>query len=119
MNASPKLLGAAWVVASFALGVLGWLLVAISESDDDRLAGWTLLGVALVGLGTAVALFARGSAVRPVALVASAVAVLGGVAAVLLMRADGNAFTGDLLWVGGVPVVTGLVTGLLALGTAR
>ena len=48
-------------------------------------------------------------------MVASAAFVLVGIAAVILAVAQGDSFVDDLLLIGGIPVIGGLVTGLLSL----
>ena len=82
------------------------LLLAVSG------AGLVLLAVALFGVVTAVVLFSRPA--RPLAIASSAAFVLAGVVAVVIVAAGGDTFTSDLLLLGGVPVVAGAVTWLLA-----
>jgi hypothetical protein len=95
-------LGLAWVCSSLAVGVLGWLLFAISERRQEALAGWVLLGLAALGV---VAVCAVVSNRRRASTLAFSIAA----------AAQGNTFISDLLLIGGVPVLSGLVSGLLGL----
>jgi len=110
-------LGPAWVCSSLAVGVLGWLLFAISDWNQDRLAGLVLLGLAVLGMiaTAAVASNRRRALTLTFSLMAGGAFVVAGVTAVVLVMARGNSFAGDLLLIGGIPAVGGLVTGLLGL----
>jgi hypothetical protein len=116
----PRLaLGLAWLVSSLAVGALGWLLFAASDRRGP--AAWVLLGAAVLGLAvTATVASNRKRAVTlTTSLVLSAAFVLAGVAAVLIVVAEGaNLVVADLLLIGGLPVVAGVITGVLA-GRAR
>lgn len=108
-------LGLAWVASALAVGAIGWLLVAITDRRSESLPGWLLLGLAapgLVALGAVVSNRHR-DVTLSFSMVASVAFVLVGIAAVILAVARGDSFVDDLLLVGGIPVVAGLVTGLL------
>jgi len=109
-------LGLAWVCSVLATGVVGWLLFAISERDGDRVAGGILLGLAVLGLVAAVAVASnkRRAQTLGFSMAASVVFVVGGIVAAVVAAARGNPFGGDLLLIGGIPVVGGVVTGLLS-----
>jgi asparagine N-glycosylation enzyme membrane subunit Stt3 len=114
----PRLaVGLAWVCSSLAVGVLGWLLFAISERNPDRLAGLVLLGLALLGLVAAGAVVSnrRRALTLTFSLAASGAFVITGIAAVVIVAAQGDSFAGDLLLIGGIPVVGGMVSGVLGL----
>jgi hypothetical protein len=85
---------------------------ALSERLDGRLTGGILLGVAVLGAVTAAAVMVYRA--RRLSLVTSAVFVLAGAAVVAITVAGGNWFVSDLLLLGGLPVVGGIVTVLLA-----
>jgi len=106
----------AWVCSVLATGVVGWLLFAISERDGDRVAGGILLGLAVLGLVAAVAVASnkRRAQTLGFSMAASVVFVVGGIVAAVVAAARGNPFGGDLLLIGGIPVVGGVVTGLLS-----
>jgi hypothetical protein len=110
-------LGLAWVCSSLAVGVLGWLLFAISDWRQDRLTGLVLLGLAILGVvaASAVASNRRRALTLTFSIVASGAFVVAGAVAVILVVANGNSFVGDLLLIGGIPAVGGLVSGLLGL----
>jgi peptidoglycan/LPS O-acetylase OafA/YrhL len=108
-------LGLAWTCSALATAVVGWLLFAISERDGDRVAGGILLGVAALGLLAALAVASnkRRAQTLGFSMAVSVVFVVGGIVAAVVAVAGGNPFAGDLLLIGGVPVVGGVVTGLL------
>jgi hypothetical protein len=116
-RAFPRtVLGVVWLLAALLVGCPGLLISAMSDWQDERVAGWVLIVLALFGGATAVMLLG-GKPARPLSLVVSAVFLIGGVAAALAMTADGVWFGIDLLIFGGVPIVAALTTGLLALLT--
>jgi hypothetical protein len=119
----PRLaLGLAWLIASLAVGVLGWLLLAVSDRRDDAAPGWLLLGAAVLGLVAGGAVASNRGKIWTLtwSLVVSAVFVVAGAAAVGIAVAGSDAvFVSDLLLFGGVPVVGGLVTGVLGLRSRR
>jgi hypothetical protein len=108
-------LGLAWACSTLAVGVVGWLLVAISDRRQEAVAGWVLLGLAALGLVATIAVVSnrRRAATLTFAMVASVAFVVGGVVAAILVATQENAFLADVLLVGGLPVIGGLVTGLL------
>jgi len=110
-------LGLAWACSSLAVGVFGWLLLAISDWSQDRFAGLVLLGLAALGVisTAAVASNRRRDLTLTFSLMASGAFVVAGVAAAVLVMARSNSFVGDLLLIGGIPAVGGLVTGLTCL----
>ncbi len=108
--APARALGTVWIIAALTVGVLGWLLFALAEQSADRLAGGLLLAAAVLGVFAAVAVL-RARA-RSLSLVASAAMLVAGIVAAVAVSGD---FASDVLLVGGIPVLAGLVTGLLAL----
>jgi len=110
-------LGLAWVCSSLAVGIPGWLLFASSDWREDRLAGLVLLGLAILGVvaASAVASNRRRALTLTFSIVASGAFVVAGAVAVILVVVNGNSFVGDLLLIGGIPAVGGLVGGLLGL----
>jgi hypothetical protein len=112
----PRLaLGLAWLASALAVGAIGWLLVAITDRRGDSLPGWLLLGLAALGLVALAGVVSNRhrDVTLSFSMVASAAFVLVGMAAVILAVARGGSFVDDLLLVGGIPVVAGLVTGQL------
>ncbi len=110
----PTALGVLWILSALVVGGLGWLWFALTEEPDARIAGWLLLAIAVLGAITAIAVIARGESSRPLSLLASAVFVVGGVAAAVLAAVNGGSFLSDLLLLGGLPIVAGVATLLLA-----
>lgn len=104
--------GFTWLLAALCAGIPGWLVFALSERPDGRLTGGILLGVAVLGAVTAAAVMVYRA--RRLSLVTSAVFVLAGAAVGAITVAGGNWFVSDLLLLGGLPVVGGIVTVLLA-----
>ena len=95
-------------------------MVAISERRVDDLAGWLLIGVASLGLVVFGAVASNRNGSLTFSLVVSAAFVLVGVVAVVLIASGaGTVFVTDLLLIGGVPVVAGLITGALGLRSRR
>ncbi|SDQ48603.1 hypothetical protein [Quadrisphaera sp. DSM 44207] len=103
----------AWLLAATALGVLGWLLSAVSDRPQERSAGAVLLGAALVAVLVAGAPPAAPRA-RATSLGASALVLLAGAAAAVAVLA-GPAGAGDVALVLGVPAACALATAWLAL----
>jgi hypothetical protein len=108
-------LALAWAVSSLAVGGLGWLLFAIS---DRRLAGGAgvvllVLAACAAVLAGAVAAARRWGRVLAASLALSAALAVAGIAAAAMVGAAGDTFLSDLLLVGGIPLVCGLVSGLL------
>ncbi|MEX5721760.1 hypothetical protein [Geodermatophilus maliterrae] len=103
-----------WLASAAVVGVLGYLLAAVSDWSHERTAGGLLLGVAVLGL-VAAALTRRGTPqARRSSLIASAAVAAGGLAAGVVAT-GGPAGAGDLGLVAGVPLVCAGVTALLAL----
>jgi len=107
-------LGILWAVAAVAVGALGWLWFALTDRPDARVAGYVLLAVAVIGAVASVAVLTRQASARRVSLAASALFVVGGFVAAVLAAANGGTFLADLLLLGGLPIVAGVVTGLAA-----
>jgi hypothetical protein len=106
-------LAVVWGVAALAVAILAWLLFGLSEEQGERAAGLLLLGVAVVAAVIAIVVL-TGRSVRRISLAGSAVLVVGGLVAAVILAADGGAFLADLLLVGAVPIIAGVVTALLA-----
>ena len=104
-----------WLASAAAVGVLGYLLFAVSDWPHERTAGGLLLGVAVLGLVASARTRRDAADPRRSSLVASAVVAVGGLAAALV-AAGGPAGAGDLWLVGGVPLACAGLTALLALG---
>jgi membrane associated rhomboid family serine protease len=117
--ARTPLLGIAWLAAALAVGVVGWLLFALTERASDRGTGAALVTAALVAAMTGVAVLVAGSRVRLLSLVTSGVLVGAGIVAVTVLAYGGDPALTDALLVGGVPALAGIVTGLLALPSGR
>jgi hypothetical protein len=114
----PRLaLGLAWVCSSVAVGVLGLLLVGISERRPEVVAGRVLLGLAALGVfaAGAVASNRRRALTLSFSIAASAVFVLAGIATVAFLGLQGGVFASDLVLIGGIPLIGGVVSGLLGL----
>jgi hypothetical protein len=114
----PRLaLGLAWVCSSAAVGVLGLLLVGISERRPEVVAGRVLLGLAALGVVTAgsVASNRRRALTLSFSIAASAVFALAGIATVAFLGLQGGVFASDLVLIGGIPLIGGVVSGLLGL----
>ena len=104
-----------WLASAAAVGVLGYLLFAVSDWPHERTAGGLLLGVAVVGLVASPRTRWNAADPRRSSLVASATVAVGGLAAALVAAA-GPAGAGDLWLVGGVPLACAGLTALLARG---
>jgi hypothetical protein len=119
----PRLaLGLAWLVASLAVGVLGWLLFAVSDRPDDAPLSWLFLGAAGFGLIAAVAVASnrrRGVTLRWSVIVSGLFVLVGILAVVTMAIVSDSTFVSDLLLLGGVPLAGGLVTGVLGLRSRR
>lgn len=108
----PGTRGVTWLLATLCAGIPGWLVFALSERPDGRLTGGILLGLAALGAVTAVAVLVYRA--RVLSLATSAVFVGAGAAAVVVTVVGGDWFVGEVLLLGGLPVVGGIVTWLLA-----
>jgi len=110
----PRLaLGLAWFCSALAVGILGWL--AVSNRGDDYGLGWSMLGLAtlaLVALGAVISNKHR-DATLTFSIVVSAAFVILGVASAGLSLLAQDSVVDDLLGVGGILVVGGLITGRL------
>jgi hypothetical protein len=112
----PRLaLGLAWLCSALAVGVIGWLLIAVPDRRSETTPAWLLVVLATLGLVTlgAVVSNRHRDATLRFSVLSSAVYVIGGVAAAALAAVRGDSFVDDLLLVGGIPVIAGLVSGLL------
>jgi hypothetical protein len=119
----PRLaLGLAWLVASVAVGALGWLLIAVSDRRDDASWGWLLVGAGALGLIAAAAIAVhrrRAGTLRWSLIVSGLFVTVGILAAVAAALVSDTTFFSDLLLLGGIPVAGGLVTGVLGLRAQR
>jgi hypothetical protein len=106
-----------WACSSLAVGVLGWLLFAISDRREVGGAGIVLLVLAALAAVVAGAVAAARLAARTLtaSLVLSAAFVVAGIAVAAFVAAGTDAFAADLLLIGGIPVVAGVVSGVLGL----
>lgn len=100
--------GFTWLLAALCAGIPGYLAFALSERPDGRIAGAILLGAAVLGAVTAAAVTAYRA--RRLTLVTSVAFVVAGATAVVVTVAGGDWFVGDLLLLGGLPVLAGIVT---------
>jgi hypothetical protein len=110
----PRLVRLMWLASAILVGLLGWLLFAISDWPQERIAGVVLLAVALLGTIASALPGLTGITPRRLGLAVSGVFLLGGVVASLVM-VSGPAGAGDLLLVLGVPAACSAVTGWIAL----
>lgn len=104
MRINPR---AALATAAVVVGVLGWLVFAVSDDGADRVAGAVLLACAVLAAVAAVP-----AGYRALRLLGSGALVLGGVVAAVLGAGTG---AGDLLLIGGVPVAAGILAGAASL----
>jgi drug/metabolite transporter (DMT)-like permease len=118
MTVEPKRIVrvAAWTLASLAVGILGWLLVALSEGTDDRIAGVLLLLAAAVAGACAIQILRRPGTSR-LESAGSAALVLAGLAGGLLHLAGGGAFLADVLLIAALPIACGVLTWWLSRGS--
>jgi hypothetical protein len=115
MTRFPRVpLGVAFFVAAAVLAALGWLAFAVSEQPGDRFVGVVLMAAALLG-GVAAGVLLGGRPARRLALTASAGFVLAGAAAAVVAAGDEGTFLADVLLLAGLPVLFGLVTAVPAL----
>lgn len=104
--------GFVWLLAALCVGIPGWLVLALSDRPDGRVTGGILLSLAVLGAVTAATVTVYRA--RWLSLVTSTVFVLGGLTAAAITAASGGWFVSALLLLGGIPVVGGIVTWLLA-----
>ena len=114
-----RLLGVAWLVAALTVGATGWLLFRLSEGATERGTGAALVTAALVAGTTGLAVLVAGARVRLLSLVTSGVLVGAGIVAATVLPYAGGSELVDGLLVGGVPALAGVVTGVLAVRSAR
>jgi hypothetical protein len=110
-------LGLAWMGSSLASGVLGWQLLAIADRREDVLPAWVLLGLAMLGVVAvgAVASNRRRALTLTFSILSSGVFVIAGVVAIAIVVARGQSGADDLLLIGALSLVGGVVSGLLGL----
>lgn len=113
----PRLaLGLAWICSALAVGVIGWLLIVVSDRRSDGRLGGVLLALAILGVGAAAAV--ASNRYRALTLAFSAAGgiafVIAGPAITIVLATRGDVFTADVLLIGGVPVAGGAVIILLS-----
>jgi hypothetical protein len=103
--------------SSLASGVLGWQLLAIADRREDVLPAWVLLGLAMLGVVAvgAVASNRRRALTLTFSILSSGVFVIAGVVAIAIVVARGQSGADDLLLIGALSLVGGVVSGLLGL----
>ena len=118
----PRLaLGLAWICASVAVGVVGWILLAVCDRRADAAPGWVLIGLAILGLVAAGAVISNRRRVVTLtfSMLASATFLLGGLVAAIVAATRDNAFAADVVLIGGVPLVGAVITWPLGLRALR
>ena len=110
---ADPLLGLTWLLTAASVGLVGRLMLRLSESAPHRAIGVLLLATALLGACLGVGVLGRVAAVRPWSPVLSlAIIGLGIAAASLLLTAEPVVVT-DVLLVGLPPIVGGMLTAQL------
>ena len=107
-------LGIAFFLAAVVLAAVGWLAFAVSEQPGDRFAGVVLLAAALLG-GVAAGVLLGGRPARRLSLAASGGFVLAGLATAVTQANDGRTFLADLVLLAGLPIAFGALTAVPAL----
>jgi hypothetical protein len=110
--ASPprRWLALIWIGAAIPTALVALLLLALSEQDEARVAGWVLAGLAVTGVVLGGWLTGRGRHASPAA--SLALSAVWAVAALALWTTQD--FLADRLWVSGVPLVVAVVTAVVA-----
>lgn len=109
--AAPRALGLLWVPVALVVAALGALVVGLAEQGQDRFVGWLLVAGAALGLLAAVVVLRRARWSVRVSQAASAVVFAGGLTAVFGLSSGAAV---DLVVFGGLPVVGGIATALVA-----
>jgi hypothetical protein len=100
-----------WMGAAIPTVLVALLLLALSERQDARIAGWVLAGLAVSAVVLGGWLTGRGR--HAPAAVSLALSAVWAVAAVLLFPTQD--FLADALLVSGVPLAVAVVTAVVAL----
>jgi hypothetical protein len=110
--ASPprRWLALIWIGAAIPTVLVALLLLALSEQDAARVAGWTLAGLAVSGVVLGGWMVSRGRHASP----AASLALSGVWAVVAVALWSTQDFLADRLWVTGVPLVVSVVTAVVA-----
>lgn len=108
-----RTLGILWIVATLWVVALS-LLLPLSDWPTERFAGLVMLALAVLGAASAVGVLRTGRRARRLSLVSSAAFVIGGVATAVIVSLDGTVFLSDMVMIGGVAALGGLVTGIVA-----
>lgn len=107
-------LTAAWLVTALAVGVVGWLLFALSESAEDRAVRGVFCVAAVLAAGLGLALLTRVGGGRRWSQSLSGVMVLLGIGGAAVLLGDEVVFASDVLLVALPPVVGGVLTAISA-----
>jgi hypothetical protein len=110
--ASPprRWLALIWIGAAIPTVLVALLLLALSEDNSARVAGWTLAALAVSGVALGGWLVGRGRHASPAASL-----TLSGVWAVVAVALwSTQDFVADRLWVTGLPLVVAVVTAVVA-----
>ena len=108
---APRGLGLLWVPVALVVGALGALVVGLAEQGQDRFVGWLLVAGAALGLLAAVVVLTGVRWAVRASQVASAVVFAGGLTAIFGLSSGAAV---DLVVFGGLPVVGGVATALVA-----
>jgi len=108
-------LATAWFVTALVVGLVGFLLFALSEGSGDRLLGAVLAGAGVLAGATGATVLASGDVVRPWSLALSGSLVVLGLVAAAVTLSSTPSFVADVVLLGLPPLVGGAVTGVLAL----
>lgn len=112
---SDRPLAAVWLVTALVVGVLGWLLFALSESAPARPVGALLALAGVLAAALAVALSTGVPGSRRVSRLLSAAFVVLAVGSAVVLLGDGSVVS-DVLLVTVPLLVGGVVTAVLARG---
>jgi len=108
-------LATAWFVTALVVGLVGFLLSALSDGSGDRLLGAVLAGAGVLAGATGATVLASGDVVRPWSLALSGSLVVLGLVAAAVALSSTPSFVADVVLLGLPPLVGGAVTGVLAL----
>jgi hypothetical protein len=110
-----RALAAVWLVGSCLIGMPAFFLTFASDQPGDRIAGWLLVVLVMLGvLGAMVSLNAPARSRFRISLLAAAMWFVSGV---LVFGSQDHLL--DSFWAGGVPILTAITAAAVVLFSGR